>query len=82
MTGKQHVGAVFSLVLESNKVNYRKYNKSVVNINNFFLGWSAKLNKTLETRLLPPTPSAEAPGDGVGLFAIAMPLCSSKWHHQ
>ena len=46
-------------------VGGKKINKSMSLAIPFFLGWSAKLNKTLEHHPR-PTPSAEAPEGGVG----------------
>ena len=55
------------------QIEYIKLNKSLSLVNIFFLGRSGELNKTFAHRPL-PTPSAEAPGGGVVLFANPMPL--------
>ncbi len=63
-----------SIVLAASSSNHIIKLKYIVELtNSFFLCQIVKLDKTLAHRPR-PTPSAEAPRGGVGLFAIVMPL--------
>jgi hypothetical protein len=59
------------------QIEYIKLNTLLSLVINFFLGRSGELNKTL-THHPRPTPSAEAPGGGVGLFTICHAAESSN----